>query len=687
MKLNKLFLLTLIAPIIAGCGGGAQTITIKLYYDEDKYFTHEADIGNTQYFKVENKIGYQFNGYFDDSHNQYSDELGKSINPWKENDPKILYGDYEAKIYTIDFILDGGTMDTTTTYKVTYDTDISYLNIPAPRKTSYKFVGFYTKATGGNQITDSNTNFVSDAKILNANYYTIRDSDDTVKFYARYEEKLVNVYLTGLNRTEQYHIEDKVYAFDYELKDGYCFAGYYYDSEFNKKIEYPLVVPDTDVTIALYPLYLKGTEKGLSYTNDTDNSYIATYSGSEESIIVPDAYMGTRVNKIGVFTAPNASFVAIPQTVTTLSEGSFMGLASLENIVLSRNITIIPKNAFSGCESLKEIGLSTNATMIGDNAFYECISINKIVIPSKLETLSKTGLLKMSSLQEIVVEEGNKAFYAKDGILYRTGSSSDTLIKYPEAKEGYSFDVVEKINKVSDYAFSYCSLRRIYMDNLVTTIGEGAFYASSCLTYAKVDGPNRLSLGKSAFAECPILSTLILNVQAVVSIPGDNVFENSYKDMRIFVPNSVYSSYLTNTLWRNFVVNLVRMTMIFGDYCIDNYEDGVKIVAYFGSETNLVIPEYINGKSVLAIGENAFIFNEYLEVLELNEELKLIKNHAFKDCFNLERVYINGDFIKSIDGQPFEIGVNFFLRNNSSELLEEYKASWEIYQDYIWTAN
>lgn len=689
MKKRVIFPLICFFITFSGCNQNTSnnTVDLKLFYTEKDYFYHTAVYGRIEHFKVEKRTGYQFNGYFSEDGNQYSDELGVSINPWKKGNPDVLYGDYQAKTYTIQFVLDGGSIDTTTTYQITYDTDISYLNIPAPKKTNYTFIGFYTSETGGNQITDENTNFVKEAKIFSAPYYPVELNEGIIKFYARYEEKLINVNLYGLDRIEHYHIGESIYSFDYDIVDNKCFVGYYYDSEFQKKVEYPFVVPDVDRTIILYPKYEACTEKGLSYQNDSDNTYIANYSGNDEKVIIPDTYMGKMVTKVGIISAVNANYIAMPQTITSLSESSFENCNNLENLVISYNISSIPKNCFYGCEKLNSFDMPIGLTSIDGFAFYNCKSIERIGLSSNLDNIAKNSFVLMSSLKQITVDAENAVYFAEDNVLYRRTSSTNTLIKYPEAKEGYSFTADDKVSKINDYAFYGCSLRRIELSSTVVNVGEYAFANSKNLTYLSFNGSNRLTVGKYAFAYCSTLTTIILNVTSVVSIPNINVFENTYSDFKVFVPNSVYSQYLTNNVWRSYISNLIRMTMIFGDYCIEDYEDGVKIIAYFGSETNLTIPNYINGKSVLAIGENAFIFNEYLETIEFNSDLKMIYNHSFQYCANLQSVYINSDFVIAIEGEPFEIGTNFYLRNSSDALLQAYKSSWTIYKDNIWTAN
>lgn len=686
MKKKMIFIVSFLLGFLTSCS--TDMIDVKLYYDEINYFDHDAYVGEKQKFEVYEKFGYDFIGYFSESGNQYSDELGVGFREWTENDPNVLFAKYEAKTYTINFELNGGTLESNEIYNIKYDSDISYLVLPIPYKSGYTFMGYYTAEKGGNQITDGNTNFVYNAKLFNKDFYSLKKDSNDVIFYAIYEEKLATFYLNGINENYSYRVGEELDSLPYEIKDNYCFIGYYYDSEFQKKVEYPLVVEQSERTIDLYPRYEKGTDKGLSFANDTDKSYIANFDGDAESLVIPDTYMGTPITKIGNINAFNASYIYVPQTVTAISDEAFMDCVKLKEISLSDNIVEIPNKCFYNCEKLEVINLNNKIENIKENAFYNCRSIITFNLPRNLKNISKGAFVCTMSLKYINVSEGNDTFFTIDNVLYSNKSSTSIqLIKYPTAKEGTSYVIDERTSKINDYAFSYCSLKKIEGGSKIVSIGEGAFYSCSSLIYFKIINGTRLSISKLAFSECKVLSSIIFDVSTMVILSSNDVFLNSYEGCRIFVPNSTYSSYLIDTNWQLHMSKLTRMTMIFGDYCIDEYEDGVIILSYLGTENNLVIPDYINGKSVLAIGENAFIFNEYIEKLELNKELKIIQNNAFKYCDNLSEVYINGDFLKIIEGEPFEMGTNFFLNNNSDDLLDEYKKEWLIYKDYIWTAN
>ena len=64
------------------------------------------------------------------------------------------------------------------------------------------------------------------------------------------------------------------------------------------------------------------------------------------------------------------------------------------------------------------------------------------------------------------------------------------------------------------------------------------------------------------------------------------------------------------------------------------YEDGVKIVGYTGEENIVVIPEQIDGKTVLALGETSFAESE-VRAVKVPDCVKVIEKGAFASCEKL----------------------------------------------------
>lgn len=60
-----------------------------------------------------------------------------------------------------------------------------------------------------------------------------------------------------------------------------------------------------------------------------------------------------------------------------------------------------------------------------------------------------------------------------------------------------------------------------------------------------------------------------------------------------------------------------------------------KITGYTGTATALVIPETIEGMTVIEVGEEAFMGNQTLVSIDLPDTIQIIRARAFKNCSNL----------------------------------------------------
>ncbi len=126
--------------------------------------------------------GYWFIGWYDaaEGGNKIG-EAGKSYNPTGEI---TLYAHWQEAIeYTVAYDANGGTCGTASaTYQGTA------LTLPTPTQTGYKFLGWYTAATGGTRIGDAGADYIPSANItlyaqweINSYTITVTTSNATVK--------------------------------------------------------------------------------------------------------------------------------------------------------------------------------------------------------------------------------------------------------------------------------------------------------------------------------------------------------------------------------------------------------------------------------------------------------------------------------------------------------------------------
>lgn len=91
------------------------------------------------------------------------------------------------------------------------------------------------------------------------------------------------------------------------------------------------------------------------------------------------------------------------------------------------------------------------------------------------------------------------------------------------------------------------------------------------------------------------------------------------------------------------------------DVAAFSYEaiDGqMTITNYTGNDTVVVIPDTIEGQSVVVIGDSAFANNENIKGVVIPDSVTRIERNAFCNCFDLE-VFVAGDALKFIGEYAF----------------------------------
>ncbi|MDE7306138.1 MAG: leucine-rich repeat domain-containing protein, partial [Clostridia bacterium] len=200
--------------------------------------------------------------------------------------------------------------------------------------------------------------------------------------------------------------------------------------------------------------------------------------------------------------------------------GAFSDCKSLTTVTGIENLTDIGAYAFINCSALDSLSL-TSAKVIGDYAFampdtegsYSSVEIPVaeklgafafaggkeagVTIPASLTKLGEGAFASSSNLTEIKVEDGNKTFFVKDGVLYRiiSGSASNgtyELCAYPAAYRSpavngtAAYSILEGTISIKAFAFfglNNDSVRKVILPYSVKTIGSSAFYSSGVTEY------------------------------------------------------------------------------------------------------------------------------------------------------------------------------------------------------------
>ena len=145
-------------------------------------------------------------------------------------------------------------------------------------------------------------------------------------------------------------------------------------------------------------------------------------------------------------------------------------------------------------------------TGIDAKAFLEKI-INKITIPATVTDIAEENpFSSLLHLQEIVVDEGNPAYTAVDGVLYT--KDMKTLVCYPASKSGTSFTVADGVETIGVAAISSTALTEIILPDSVTTIGRHCFSFNERLEKLHMDNTKIDQIPVMSFANCSNLTDL-----------------------------------------------------------------------------------------------------------------------------------------------------------------------------------
>lgn len=104
-----------------------------------------------------------------------------------------------------------------------------------------------------------------------------------------------------------------------------------------------------------------------------------------------------------------------------------------------------------------------------------------------------------------------------------------------------------------------------------------------------------------------------------------------------------------------------------GDYTYNEISGGIEIAKYNGSDTDVIIPDSLDGKKVIKIGEKAFFANPTVENVVIPDSVMIIGNSAFEVCRNLKNVSV-GSSVTEISDYAFRqceklLNINFKSNN------------------------
>ncbi len=153
---------------------------------------------------------------------------------------------------------------------------------------------------------------------------------------------------------------------------------------------------------------------------------LTKYKGPVGDVAVPD---GVTVIGDGVFMGRTGlTRVTVPEGVTEIGVGAFYGCTGLTGIAIPGSVAVICDWSFSSCTGLTRVDIPEDAAVIGDRAFAGCTGLTRVTVPGRC---TEIGASAFANCRKLVIHapSGSPAeLYArKNGIRFvsmgRTGTS------------------------------------------------------------------------------------------------------------------------------------------------------------------------------------------------------------------------------------------------------------------------
>ena len=307
----------------------------------------------------------------------------------------------------------------------------------------------------------------------------------------------------------------------------------------------------------------------FKYTVNNGEVTVTEYIGEDANMVIPSEIEGMPVRRIGSYAfSNNKTFtsakisdsvtdigndafektslesIVVPDSVTLIGIGAFMGCEKLKTAVISENVKQISSNMFNECSSLETVSFSSETTSFGERAFAFCVKLKKINIPNTVTSIGEGCFDNCILLEDVQIPLGvtkisKEAFQNCCGIKSIVIPDSVTTIEnsaFERCSSLESLTLSKRLKEIKMEAFQRCtSLKKIDIPDSVTTCMESAF--RDCYSVTEIKIGSKLSvIPKFMFFGCSALKSIELP-ETVTQIKT-NALNNCQELKKVYILNS-----------------------------------------------------------------------------------------------------------------------------------------------------
>ena len=371
------------------------------------------------------------------------------------------------------------------------------------------------------------------------------------------------------------------------------------------------------------------------------------------------------LNGILIDAAACTGSVTVPNNVTTIGEGAFIGNNNITSVTIPKNVTKIYDYAFASCPNL------TSVTIMNPNCEIDNLDNQTLGIPgvttikgysgstaqayankygytfSALDTTATEILSQGTCGENLAWTLDNEGTLTISGTGEMYDYYSDSKAPWDSDKEKIEKIVIKNgVISIGRNAFIHCeNLISVIIPDSVSCIGVSSFYWCTNLTSVTIPG-SVAKIDFQAFYACTnLISVTLLN--GVTNI-GESAFESCKKLTSITIPESVMSigdkAFYNCTSLNAVIISGSRISVGNSTFdntpWLENYLDdfvisGKVLIQYKGNAESVTIPDFVT-----SIGAKAFENCTSMTSVIIPEGVTNIGESAFRNCENLVSVTI-----------------------------------------------
>lgn len=221
---------------------------------------------------------------------------------------------------------------------------------------------------------------------------------------------------------------------------------------------------------------LTGIDKQFINETNIDNIVqFHVYLDSEKitDISIPDTVKIIKKSAFADYTS--LKYIRLNESIEKIEDFAFQNCKSLKTIIIPTTLNSIGSFSFINCENLEFLEIKNGIVSIGESAFQNCSLLKKINIPNTVQNIGKSAFAHCQLLENICVDQENKNYCGKDGVLFNKEMS--ILFQYPLNKKTEEYEIPNTVVSIDSFAFTYCkNLKTLSIPTSVVSIGSNTLY-------------------------------------------------------------------------------------------------------------------------------------------------------------------------------------------------------------------